>query len=301
MGVTLTWLVLSGSMFLGLTVSNYIIMIMLMEVSLFAFIFLVDSNRLPHTMMACIKYFLVQTIGSILLFSSIMFITYNEQAMYLLSLPGILLKLGVFPMHFWVLPVNKELSYLLIGVVGSPLKLLPLWYFNNMYTYIVLSISYLILLLSTVSMIIGMINGLVSSSIRTMLGASSISHSGWFLLSVLSLDVIAYFLLYTLSFLMVIASLFYSTTWLTTISLLSLSGLPPFSVFMGKLLVIYHLMAFTSTYVYLMVALLSVIASLYYYLKFAFYFYLTMKKMYTFLMGAFFFILNSCCVLYVLS
>nr|ALB78239.1 NADH dehydrogenase subunit 2 [Camaena poyuensis] len=301
MGLTLTWLVLLSSVSFGLTVSNSIIMIMMMEVSLFAFIFLVDGNHLPHTMMACIKYFLIQTIGSILLFSSLMFITHNEQAMYLLSLPGILLKLGIFPMHFWVQPVNKELSYMLIGVVGSLLKVLPLWYYNNMHIYGPLNMNYLVLLLGTSSMVVGMMSGLISNNIRTMLGASSISHGGWFLLSVVSLDVIVYFLLYTLSFLMVVVSLYYSSTWLTSISLLSLSGLPPFSVFMGKLLIIYHMMAFPSAYVYLMVALLSVAVSLYYYLKFAFYFYLNMNKLYSFLLGAFFFTLTSCCVLYILG
>nr|QCG71488.1 NADH dehydrogenase subunit 2 [Camaenella platyodon] len=274
MSKNLTWWVLFVSLLLGLMTSSWVMLVFMMEVSLFAFIFLVSDYSLLSVSVTGIKYFFAQTVGSILLFSGVLSFlwTNNCFSLAMVILPGLFFKLGVFPFHFWVVPVNKGLTYLMLGILGSPMKILPLWFFNNCYWVYMYNISGLLLFLGMFSMVMGMFLGLKSNTIREMLGASSISHSGWLLFSVLSNDIILYFIFYSLGLFSVIFALVGYQPRLVSICLLGLSGLPPFGVFLGKVLVISHLIAWSGSLWYLVGALISAVMSLYYYLKFSYFF-----------------------------
>nr|AFK27962.1 NADH dehydrogenase subunit 2 [Cornu aspersum] len=268
------WVMLLSVM-IGCSVTNWFVVVFMMELLLFTVLFMSYEYKLLGQINSCVKYFLVQSVSSLLLLLGGIFCMYLYTMHFFpqsLFLWGLFLKLGVFPLHFWVIPVNKTLTYTLIGVIGSPLKILPLMMMFQYYHFYFSKYSFSsswFLMLGVMSMVIGMMIGFLAVSLRIMLGASSIAHTGWFLFSIPGYVMVEYFLLYSAGLFLVISSMNFLRSPLSCLSLLCLSGLPPFSVFTGKLMVVYSYMASTNSLVFMILALLTSALSLFYYMKFS--------------------------------
>nr|YP_009059497.1 NADH dehydrogenase subunit 2 [Mastigeulota kiangsinensis]AIN75500.1 NADH dehydrogenase subunit 2 [Mastigeulota kiangsinensis] len=281
MGFVFLLLTLLQVMLVGMLVSNWIALVLLMELMLFTFVFLLFEYKLLSMSGPCVKYFFAQTLGGVLLLASVMYMGFmnflDSWFVNLVFLFGLCLKFGAFPMHFWVVPVAEELPFMMLGVLGVPMKVLPL---NLLVAWPVQSqqANHLLMVLGVTSMVAGMIFGLWGSTLRGILGASSVTHSGWFFFSALSMDTVKYFILYSLALLLVLGSLIWGMTLITSLMMIGLSGLPPFSVFFGKLMVLFNLVQMNIPLVYVVPALFTSIFSLYYYLKYAFIFFLQQKK-----------------------
>nr|UMI33335.1 NADH dehydrogenase subunit 2 [Candidula unifasciata unifasciata] len=267
--------VLVLSVLVGLMMSNWFTIILSMELGLFVFIFMCLSYNSLSYARSCFKYFIIQSLSSLLLFLGglTLFGLYkvDNSLCHIMFHFGFLMKLGGFPMLFWVIPVMLELPYVMIGVMGCPLKVIPLMLYNEYYSmFNTMSSMYTMGFVSLMTMLFGVWLGLYMKTIRGVLGASSVTHTGWFILSVGSSSLYQYFFLYSVSFLLVLYTLIYNNLFVSSLNILGLAGLPPFSVFVGKMSVIKASFESNISSLFTMLALLVSSISLYYYLKFSF-------------------------------
>nr|QSF20361.1 NADH dehydrogenase subunit 2 [Mactra sp. WB-F] len=253
-----------------------------MEVSFLGVLFLMSGDT-EEEIESTMKYFIIQVIGSHLFLLSIMSVVggwWSLEAPYLMAV-SLLIKLGVFPFHFWVPPVISQLSYFSLLVLSVIQKLVPLWVFSNMelqggFLWFVES-------LLIISAFVGAVGGLGVLHFRTLLSYSSISHTCF--MAVLSLQsffsCVVYLIVYFFLNLGLVLSLwmmkifsvsdmqkvsgFSSESAAQTISFygLSLAGMPPFTGFFLKL---YFLVVCWNDFPLLCVFFLAFsIISLYYY------------------------------------
>nr|YP_010704682.1 NADH dehydrogenase subunit 2 [Monacha cartusiana]URP31093.1 NADH dehydrogenase subunit 2 [Monacha cartusiana] len=269
----MNFLLLFSSISIGLTNSNWLVVMLMVEFGLFMVVFMSSNYLSLYSMRSVFKYFFVQSVsGLVLLVSGISVFMLNSPSVcseiFLLS--AILLKLGIFPMYFWVLPVYSESNYMILGVVGFMAKILPLYIYNF---YVSLGPSKVMQIMSffaVSSIAMGAWLGLPAKNYRTFLGASSVAHSGWFILASHSSSILFYFWCYGLSFLLLLMMMQMDHKIMMALNTLALGGLPPFSVFLGKLWVIYSWVENSMPLVVIMMALLFSVVSLFYYLKFSF-------------------------------
>nr|YP_005351148.1 NADH dehydrogenase subunit 2 [Fissurella volcano]AFB78098.1 NADH dehydrogenase subunit 2 [Fissurella volcano] len=199
-------------MLLGMSISmsstSWLFMWAGMEVSLVGFLPLVCGSSVfsrggVGSSESCMKYFIVQVVGSSLLFLG-GFSVYSVSKMWdlvlwgdlkgivfysgpLMVIFGLGIKLGVFPFHFWVPSVMAGMGWLGCLVFTSLHKIVPV-----MFLCVVVkswdSGSFMMpMLVSSVgSSIIGGLGGINQTSIRGLLGYSSINHMGWVLMCMIS-------------------------------------------------------------------------------------------------------------------
>lgn len=283
MGLLFLIIGLRVTLIMGLLVSSSVALVLLIEITLFIFLFIVYDYKILRLRVPCVKYFFTQTLGRVLLLLSILFANSllwgMDRVVYLSLLFGVCLKLGAFPMHFWVVSVYRELPIILLGLVGVPIKVLPLSLIvsvvaNNISNVLI----YILLFLGIFSIIGGLVLGLRRTTIRGVLGASSITHAGWFFFALGRIEVFKYFLLYSFAFLVVILGLLMSWSLITSIGILGLGGLPPFTVFVGKIVVLSKCVYINIPLVFVVPALLVSAIRLFYYLKYSFWFFLKVIK-----------------------
>nr|YP_010143389.1 NADH dehydrogenase subunit 2 [Euphaedusa planostriata]QQL04596.1 NADH dehydrogenase subunit 2 [Euphaedusa planostriata] len=259
--------------FVSLSSSHWFIIWSGMELSLVGFFPLLYMSYLSTSMESALKYFLIQGMASTMMLVSGIWLFVLE---YSIPFAGVFmfiflsLKMGLFPLHFWVIPVFSKLSYSGIFMISGPLKVVPLMILFQL-DYIK-ALGLLILSVSLASMMVGSLAALNLTNFRALLGASTISHSGWMAFSTLEGGTVLYFILYLGQMSGLFISLynhFYSSI---AACLLSLSGLPPFALFVGKVLVLYYFFLGTGSFLPLMFSVLSASISLFIYLKFGMYF-----------------------------
>nr|QWE50985.1 NADH dehydrogenase subunit 2 [Planorbella pilsbryi] len=235
-------------------------------IGLFPLLLLSLSSSSKESMM---KYFLVQSLASAIMFiSGIVYFHFFELFsicvyFFMMSLS---LKLGFFPGHFWVSNVVNSLSWISNLLILGPLKIAPFGFLS----FLVLNSDgsvYLLLMLGSLSALIGSFLGNNQTSIRSMLGSSSISHSGWMCVSMCFGYLWGYLFSYLLILSLLFLSLFSLDYFSSSIMMLSLSGLPPFLMFVMKMKVLLY--SFLSLeYLVFVILILSSVISLNFYLKF---------------------------------
>ena len=199
-----------------------------------------------------IIYFLVQTVASFSLF-----LFYIIRIPFFFSL-FLVFKLSMFPFHSWFLSVVYSFSNFGLFLVSSFHKLpsfLLLVYFPSFLSLSVFSLSSIFSLLFSCSLM------LFTSDFRILILSSSVGNNSWFFFSSYSLHVfLLFFIVYCFSlsivfqyvsnrnFFVSISSSLSSSLGLV-LSLVALSGFPPFPLFFFKLLVVYF-MAFYVSFLY---------------------------------------------------
>lgn len=150
----------------------------------------------------------------------------------LLFVLSISLKLGLVPFHYWIYEVFMNSSWVSIFFLSSVIKVLPLFLVCNVTTLSVIP-SYWWVYLGILSVLTGSIGGIGQKTLKGVLRFSSISHTGWMIISTyLSYWTIwVYLLVYTINTSLV---LWYKESVL----LLGLGGMPPSSGFFPKVLVL---------------------------------------------------------------
>jgi NADH:ubiquinone oxidoreductase subunit 2 (subunit N) len=175
-----------------------------------------------------------------------------------------LFKLGVAPLHLWICSIYGSIkrNILLYMSTIPKLSLFGFWY-NNFGT----TISYYsVLLFSIFSLLIGSLSAYNQPALRNLFAYSTINEMGLMLLAVesvgfhslfqhLGLYIITQFLLWNLHD----KSLF-------SIVAITLAGLPPFIGFFGKAFIFWHALNI-GLFTTLLVALISTVISLVYYLR----------------------------------
>jgi NADH:ubiquinone oxidoreductase subunit 2 (subunit N) len=210
-------------------------------------------------------------------------------------------KLGIVPFHFYVPNIYKSSPIAIIYFFSTVLK--PTIFFTLFKIYfLVLNsltcyIMYLFIILGLLSILIGNINALYETNIKKFLGYTSISQFGFFLicLSIKSIEIIVlcfFYLFFYCIFLYFIVLIFVrfssflseinNTTFkdlyyiikndnffkvILTISVISISGLPPTIIFIFKYIIFLNIYIYTESLLILILLILNII-SIFYYFRF---------------------------------
>nr|YP_010352825.1 NADH dehydrogenase subunit 2 [Dermatobranchus otome]UOD76593.1 NADH dehydrogenase subunit 2 [Dermatobranchus otome]UOD76606.1 NADH dehydrogenase subunit 2 [Dermatobranchus otome] len=265
--------------FLTISSSNWMICWVGVEISFLGLmpVLMSDYNFFSLSKESSMKYFCIQALGSALLFCGGIVVYMFPMNVGLVSevifFGSLVIKLGVFPAHFWVPGVVSGLGWHPMFLLLTWQKVAPLFL---MVKFVVDSplFSEVLLILGGFSAVVGAVIGLNQSKVSPMLGASSVTHSGWVMLGVVYGCLWTYFLIYcvTLGFLLAFASA--GEKFFSGIGILSLSGLPPFTMFVGKWAILKFGLISSISYWFLFLPLLGSVMSLFYYLKFFYSFYL---------------------------
>nr|AXI98623.1 NADH dehydrogenase subunit 2 [Pseudoniphargus mercadali] len=266
------------SIILTISSNSWLFAWMGLEMNLLSFIPIILKKLNKYSTEISIKYFLIQSISSIYL---LFFFLFMKSYIVITIMLVLMLKMGAAPFHQWLPSMADGLSWpslfiLLILQKLNPLILLsiltkPSELINVMYIFILSSA------------LIGSVGGLIQSSLRKILVFSSISHMSWILAAFLGSNWawFNYFMIYGFILLSLVASLYKteifsindlllknktSVSLLISVSVMSIGGLPPFSGFVPKFIVIQPLLT-DKLFFTLFFLLLSTFISLFFYAR----------------------------------
>jgi len=253
--------------------SNWLAIWIGFELSLLGFlpIFIINKSSIDRI----VKYLLLQSGGSALILTSIVINRLiQSENLFLLR---ILLKIGLFPFFQWVPTIITTLTWFGCFIIATIQKIGPIIILikrnNNRFIFLLIRRSLRILFR-------GML-GLNQTNLRTLLGYSSVSHTAWISTSLvhssklITTYLIYYFLIRTILFFFLNKknlnkiNIYYSNNDPNIPKIIAilivLAGLPPFSIFFLKLIILTKLSYYTfiaSTLI------LGTALSSYYYLTF---------------------------------
>nr|YP_009971695.1 NADH dehydrogenase subunit 2 [Palaestes abruptus]QNG56275.1 NADH dehydrogenase subunit 2 [Palaestes abruptus]QNG56405.1 NADH dehydrogenase subunit 2 [Palaestes abruptus] len=260
-----------------------------LEINLLSLIPLLNNQKSIFPSEAAMKYFITQTLASvILLFAIIMimnkmenFVNLNFMLMILNS--SLLTKMGAAPFHFWFPEVMEGISWMNCLIILTWQKIAPM--IILMYNINLIKFFTSIILISA---IIGSIMGLNQISLRKIFAYSSISHISWMIASMMYNQSIWFIYFITYSFInmnLVIIfftiNIFYLKQLFNSLNknklvkiffllnFFSISGMPPFLGFMPKWLTINNLIYNNLFFLSLFLIMFTLI-SMYFYLRIMF-------------------------------
>ncbi|YP_003699.1 NADH dehydrogenase subunit 2 (mitochondrion) [Aplysia californica] len=230
---------------------------------------------------AGLKYFCIQALGSALLFMSgvVMYFDVVDSLVFsVLFLFSLSIKLGLFPGHFWVPSIVAGLEWIPCVLMLTWQKIPPFALTVSLVSSSNYLLQELVLLLGGMSALVGGLIGNNQTSLRPMIGASSVAHTGWASVGAVCGSLWLYFILYCLVLVFTASFLWEGNNLLSSMSILSLSGLPPFVMFSGKWMIIKSSLCCAISIKFLILPILGTFISLIFYLKFLYSFYLNSEK-----------------------
>ncbi len=213
----------------------------------------------------------------------------------LLTLCGFFFKLAVFPFHFWAPDVYQGASNQATAYIATASKVAAIAILTRMIAVTgpgSIYLAHALVALSIISMTLGNLAAIVQKDLKRLLAYSAIAHAGYVLIGVLSMDSAGYasviFYAVTLlimkftAFLVVVkvaddgrnleisqlAGLHRRSPLLAMalmVSVFSLAGIPPTIGFTGKFLIFAAAMH-NGYFTLVLIAMINVVISLYYYL-----------------------------------
>nr|YP_009002576.1 NADH dehydrogenase subunit 2 [Cherax preissii]CDL72679.1 NADH dehydrogenase subunit 2 [Cherax preissii] len=253
-----------------------------LELNLMSFIPLISSKTNQFSSEASLKYFLIQALGSaIIILTSSLTLIYPNFVPMVISL-ALLLKLGATPFHFWFPQVMEGLNWTQVIILMTIQKLGPMFLIS--YLSMTFFTNTFILISAVSSAIVGALGGINQTSLRKILSYSSINHMSWMLIAMLINETswMIYFLMYALIsssialYFMSLQSFYFPhlihsnysplSKITSALSLYSLGGMPPFSGFIPKWIIIQE-MILSSFLFTLLILLISSLVTLYFYIR----------------------------------
>nr|QZI85964.1 NADH dehydrogenase subunit 2 [Rhynocoris fuscipes] len=276
MGTTLT---MSAETWLGMWMG--------LELNMVSFIPLIYKEKSKSTYESCMIYFLIQSMGSVIMLFSVLMNSFimnslflGEELFILILTMSMLMKMGAPPFHFWFPEIAEKMTWTACLLLMTWQKVAPMYILSC-----VIDMSQnLIYLLIPIMVMTGSIGGLNQTSIRKIMSYSSMDHMGWMIacMKFYSTLWIFYFIIYSVILASIIFTFWYHSTFfinqysskslsftekMTIIILfLSLGGLPPFLGFMPKFVVIQLMITFES-YGLILILVLTTLITLFYYLR----------------------------------
>lgn len=261
-----------------------------LELNLISFIPLLTSSHVNQEAEAAIKYFISQALGRGLLLLGALSLLSSPQLPLnpifynILLIIGLLIKLGLPPCHFWFPAVISSISWPICLILATWQKLIPIILLIYRLSSSITPLLFLVIIFSS---LIGGLGGLNQTQLRPLLAYSSIGHISWIIAaSLISYSrSIIYFLIYIL-ITIPLMSLFWNNfiflnssinnltlrsklfSFTLIILILSLAGVPPFTGFFPKWIIVQSLSPVSIRLI--IVILLGSIINLYYYLNLIF-------------------------------
>ncbi|YP_002970792.1 NADH dehydrogenase subunit 2 (mitochondrion) [Cynoglossus semilaevis] len=285
-----TTALLSGTL-ITLSSTNWLMAWMGLEINTMAIIPIIARKHHPRATEAATKYFLIQAPAA----ATILFCAITNAWMtgqweinqmstdlpIILILISLAFKMGMAPVHSWLPDVLQGLDLMTGLVLSTWQKLAPFYLILQLHS----THSLTLILLGTMSILVGGWGGLNQTQTRKILAYSSITHMGWMLVILqfspeLTLMTFTLYVTMTLPVFMIlhqnntlsINKLPILATHTPTISalipllLLSLGGLPPLTGFIPKWLIIQK-MSHLGLFGLATITALSGLFSLYFYLR----------------------------------
>nr|AND96478.1 NADH deshydrogenase subunit 2 [Onthophagus clypeatus] len=230
-----------------------------MEINLLSIIPLLSNSKNPMSSEATMKYFITQTLASMILLLSLILMSMNmnynmssNSYLSIIFMSSLFMKMGAAPFHFWFPEIMGGLNWTNSFIMLTWQKIAPMmlisYNFDN---------NYFIAMIVILSSLISGIMGMNQTDLRKILAYSSINHISWMLLAMMFLETIwmYYFITYSFISLNIIImlnkfnifqlnQLFSSMNnyplmkFFFILNFMSLGGLPPFLGFMPKWLTI---------------------------------------------------------------
>nr|AJA04675.1 NADH dehydrogenase subunit 2 [Phrynocephalus scutellatus] len=252
---------------MAMSSSNWLLVWTGLELNMLALLPMISKPKTMRSSEATIKYFLVQTIASMMMLLSSTMNAWqtgnwdipelkNKYSSTIMSL-SLMMKMGVAPMHFWLPEVLQGTTLQTALLITTWQKLAPVSLMYLISNNIQPSI---LVLTGGLSMIIGGLGGINQTQLRKMMAYSSINNLGWTIMimafspNMAIMNISIYIIMTTPTFLMMTKmstktlqnlTMMWTTSPTTTISIallmLSTSGLPPFTGFTPKLLILNEL------------------------------------------------------------
>lgn len=194
-------------------------------------------------------FFLIQVITSFFIIISILiyFLTTSNNSFLIhavISFYGLILKIGRAPLHFWIPLLTLHLSWFKITIFFTVQKIIPLNILSLTKPH-----SLLISICSSLCIIIPPFMILNSTKFKKLLAYSSVNQIGWIILIIFLAPKfwINYFIFYSLSLIIILylikinkiyfisyKKIYSSIKLLFIVSIINLSGTPPFFFFLIK-------------------------------------------------------------------
>nr|YP_010564896.1 NADH dehydrogenase subunit 2 [Pallenopsis patagonica]UZA61351.1 NADH dehydrogenase subunit 2 [Pallenopsis patagonica] len=276
----LLMMLLMLSMIWSLSSNSWFSVWMGMEINTMMIIPLMLMNLNQQYSESTMKYFLIQSISSMMFIMLMMnmnqplYMMLNNNTIITLMLMSMMLKIGMFPFFFWYPEILSKSSFLSMKLIMTLQKIIPMSMMmfminkNNNFTFM----SFVMINSITGSMI-----ALNQINMKKILAYSSITHMSWMIMSIF-LDIsmfIIFFTIYTNILLILIKfikmysikylnQMFMMKNFMMNLNILSLAGLPPFSGFMMKWFII-ELMMKKNLIIMSIIMISSSIISLYFY------------------------------------
>nr|QKY63884.1 NADH dehydrogenase subunit 2 [Triatoma recurva] len=256
-----------------------------LEMNLISFIPILYKSKNMSSSESCMIYFLIQSLGSMLMLMSVLLNSsivispiMGEEFINMALLLSMMIKLGVPPFHFWFPEILEKMSWTNCTILMTWQKIAPLCVMSHIVKNPILPI------IIALTVIVGAIGGLNQTSLRKILGYSSINHMGWMIACMKFNNEfwLNYLMIYsTIVLMMTILFNSYSSFFinqivnsspslmektLIIILFLSLGGLPPFIGFLPKWLVIQSMISSNSITI-MFIMIMSSLITLFYYLR----------------------------------
>nr|AJA04785.1 NADH dehydrogenase subunit 2 [Phrynocephalus przewalskii] len=288
--MTIVFLSITIGTIMTMSSSNWLMAWIGLELNMLAILPIISKPKTTRASEATTKYFLTQAIASAMMLLSSTINVWQTGSWNILELKNkfsttimalsLMMKMGAAPIHFWLPEVLQGTTLQTALLITTWQKIAPvtLMYMisNNIQPTILVSAGIL-------SMIIGGLGGINQTQLRKMMAYSSINNLGWtitimaFSPNMALMNICTYIIMTTPIFLMMtnmstktLQNL--STTWTTSMTMtlsiallmLSTSGLPPFTGFMPKMLILNELISQKLTTLATLAIMTSLISLLFY-------------------------------------
>jgi len=219
------------------TASSFFLIWVFVEATVFFTIPLLAFNGKHETLNteSVIIYFIYQAVARVLIMTG--FLSTIREGWRGLIILGIMVKLGIFPFHVWVLPVLRGCSswmfLVLLVPVKFPIYMLCFQWFIDLGFFIIMRV------------VIGIILARNQRQVLRLVAARRISSTGILIFSINRDVFFWYFLIYSISLTRLVIGLNSKDNVYVGISLFSLLGLPMLPMFLPKMLLIWHCLEYS--------------------------------------------------------
>nr|YP_010693433.1 NADH dehydrogenase subunit 2 [Chalcopis glandulosa]WCB99315.1 NADH dehydrogenase subunit 2 [Chalcopis glandulosa] len=273
--------ILMLSTMITLSANSWISMWVGLEMNMMAFIPLIMSKKSKSSSEASMMYFLIQTSSSMILMMMIFIKMYSYSISNSLINTTIMIclfmKMGVAPFHLWMPEIMSKMKWSKCMLLLTWQKLAPLMMISNLN----LNNSTIMNLAIISSVSIGSLGGMNQTSLRKIMGYSSINHLGWMLSIIKSMNKwMIYFFIYSIMTIIICYNMMgYNIYFMNQMSninmnymekinmfmmMLSMGGLPPFIGFLPKWISIQYMISQKEMFLMFFMVMFSLITLLFY-------------------------------------
>nr|UZA61263.1 NADH dehydrogenase subunit 2 [Endeis sp. JZ-2022] len=167
----------------SLSASNWFTMWMSMEMNSMMFIPILMTNATQSNSESGMKYFLIQSISSMLFMSSA---TINTCSMKLSLMTNnfmvlsLMMKLGMFPFYFWYVDITPKMDYISMTLLMTTQKMIPFITMSNLTSW-----NMKMKIMMMMNMVTSALLAINHNKIKIILTFSSINQMSWMMASMM--------------------------------------------------------------------------------------------------------------------